>query len=89
MHAALGFRRHQRMIRADVQEDSFHKPTGGGWVHGGQVENWHGTRESRFVMLPDGRRARFPNGDLMVDGVYARRVCPGYHYGRIHKEPNY
>lgn len=63
--------------------------TGGGWVHGGQVERWHGTRENKYVRLPNGRRARFPNGDLMVDGVYARRVCPGYHYGRIPKEPDY
>jgi type II secretory pathway pseudopilin PulG len=63
--------------------------TGGGWVHGGQAEKFHGTRESRFVMLPDGRRARFPNGDLMIDPVYARSVCPGYNYGRIPKEPDY
>jgi hypothetical protein len=39
--------------------------TGGGWVHGGQVEKFHGTRESRFVILPNGRRARWPNRDLM------------------------
>ena len=63
--------------------------TGGGWVHGGQVERFLGTVESRFLMLPDGRRARFPNGDLMVDPVYSRSVCPGYGYGRIPKEPNY
>ena len=63
--------------------------TGGGWVHGGQVEKLIGTVESRFVTLPDGRRARFPNGDLMIDPVYSRNVCPGYSYGRIPKEPDY
>ena len=63
--------------------------TGGGWVHGGQVERYYGTVESRFVMLPNGRRARFPNGDLMVDPVYSRSVCPGYNYGRIPKEADY
>lgn len=63
--------------------------TGGGWVHGGQAEKYLGEVEHRYVMLPNGRRARFPNGDLKVDPGYANRVCPGYHYGRIPREPDY
>jgi hypothetical protein len=63
--------------------------TGGGWVHGGQVEKYIGTVESRFFTLPNGQRARHPNGDLMIDPVYARSVCPGYNYGRTPKEPDY
>jgi len=60
-----------------------------GWVHLGQVEKFIGTIEHKYVRLPNGRRARFPNGDLMIDPTYSRQVCPGYNYGRIAKEADY
>ena len=63
--------------------------TGNGWVHGGQVEKLIGTVETRFLMLPNGAYARFPNGDRIIDPVYSHSVCPGYSYGRIPKEPDY
>ena len=63
--------------------------TGGGWVHNGQIEKFHGTVEHKYVTLPDGTRARWPNGDLLIDPVYSSQVCPGYHYGNTPKEPDY
>jgi len=62
---------------------------GPGWVHHGQVEKFIGTAEHKYVTLPNGRRARHPNGDLKIDPIYSRRVCPGYNYGRIPKEADY
>jgi type II secretory pathway pseudopilin PulG len=63
--------------------------TGGGWVHNAQAETFHGKVEHKYVMLPDGRRARWPNGDLMVDPVNSRQVCPGYNFGSIPREADY
>jgi len=63
--------------------------TGKGWVHHGQVDKTIGTVEYKYVRLPNGRRARFPNGDLKIDPIYSRQVCPGFSYGRIPRKADY